>query len=206
MAEKKKGNQKTEKEEQAQEIAEDTKVEAEPQEPEQASEKEPSGDETVTIPLKDYADQLEELDDLRVKVDDFSAGWQRERADFSNYRKRVERDRDLNRINILVEILRTYLDVLDDLERALKNMPEEIASSSWSGGLELILQKLDKLLEKEGVEEIDAEGKAFNPDIHEAISVEENSDKESEEIIEVVQKGYKLGERVIRPARVRVAK
>ena len=206
MADKKKENKKNEKEDQEEDIAKDIQKDVEPQESEEAGKKELSEDEAVTIPLKEYASQLEELDDLRAKVDDFSAGWQRERADFSNYRKRIERDQNVTRTNFRIDILRNYLDVHDDIERAVKNMPEEIAASSWAGGLDLIIQKLNKLLEKEGVEEIIAEGELFNPDLHEAISVEENSDKDSEEIIEVVQKGYKLGERVIRPARVRIAK
>jgi molecular chaperone GrpE len=168
--------------------------------------KQASENETVTIPIKEYAGQLEELDALRDKADEFSAGWQRERADFSNFRKRFERDQKMNRTNIRVDILRKYLDVHDDLERAVKNMPEDVAASPWVNGLDLIFQKLERLLDSEGLQEIEAEGKQFNPDFHEAISSEENPDFDSEEIIEVVQKGYILGERVIRPARVRVAK
>lgn len=172
----------------------------------EATEEKENEEEMVTIPLKEYAAQLEELDALRVKTDEFSAGWQRERADFSNYRKRIERDQEMQHATSRIEILRRYLDVHDDIARALKNMPEEVASSSWVNGLDLILKKLNRLLEGEGVEEIDTEGKEFDPVFHEAISSEENPEFESGEIIEVVQKGYKLGDRIIRPARVRVAK
>lgn len=201
MTEKKKESKKTEKEEKVAEI-----LEGVPEDVETPEAKEPSEDEMVTIPLKEYADQLEELDSLRAKVDDFSGGWQRERADFSNYRKRLERDQESNRTSFRIDILRKYLDVHDDLERAVKNMPDDVAASPWVNGMELIFQKLARLLENEGIEEIEAEGKAFNPDLHEAISSEESPGFESEEIIEVVQKGYKLGERVIRPARVIIAK
>lgn len=162
--------------------------------------------ETVTIPLKDYAGQLEELDDLRQKVDDYSDGWQRERAEFSNYRKRIERDREVERQNSKIDVIKKYLAVSDDFERAMKNIPADNAQAAWLEGLQLINQKLKNLLDGEGITPIPAENKAFDPVLHEAISHEENPDFESGQIIEVVQKGYTIGDRVIRPALVRVAK
>lgn len=162
--------------------------------------------ETVTIPLKDYASQLEELDDLKQKADEFSDGWQRERAEFANYRKRIARDEQVNRENIKIDIIRKYLDVHDDIELAIKNMPPDIQNDGWSGGLELIRQKLLNILSGEGIQPIEADGAVFDPDLHEAISHEENGDVESGHVIEVIQKGYMIGDRVIRPARVRVAK
>jgi len=162
--------------------------------------------ETVTLPLKDYASQLEELDDLRQKVDEFSEGWQRERADFANYRKRVARDEQMQRENIRTDIIRKYLDVHDDLELAIKNMPPAVRNDGWAHGIELIDKKLENILAGEGIQPIPAENAAFDPDLHEAISHEEDSGVESGHVIEVVQKGYTIGDRVIRPARVRVAK
>ena len=162
--------------------------------------------ETVTIPLKDYASQLEELDDLKQKADEFSDGWQRERAEFANYRKRIARDEQVNRENIKIDIIRKYLDVHDDIELAIKNMPPDIQNDGWSGGLELIRQKLLNILSGEGILPIEADGAVFDPDLHEAISHEENGDVKSGHVIEVIQKGYMIGDRVIRPARVRVAK
>ncbi|MDK2982273.1 MAG: molecular chaperone GrpE [Chloroflexota bacterium] len=176
--------------------------EAAPEQEAQAS----SEGETVTIPLKDYAGQLEELDDLRQKVDDFSDGWQRERAEFANYRKRVERDREMERQNSKIDVIKKYLAVSDDFERAMKNIPADSAQAAWLEGLQLINQKLKNLLDGEGITPIPAENKAFDPVLHEAISHEENPDFESGQIIEVVQKGYTIGDRVIRPALVRVAK
>ncbi|MDP2965172.1 MAG: nucleotide exchange factor GrpE [Pelolinea sp.] len=162
--------------------------------------------ETVTLPLKDYAGQLEELDDLRKKADDFSDGWLRERADFANYRKRVTRDQEIEKQNSKVAILRKYLDIHDDLELAIKNMPEHVKSDAWVNGIMLIYQKFSNLLNGEGLQPIPAENCAFDPALHEAISSEEDEGFESGKIIEVVQKGYAIGDRVIRPARVRVAK
>ncbi len=162
--------------------------------------------ETVTIPLKDYAGQLEEIDDLRQKVDEFSDGWQRERAEFANYRKRIERDRQLEKQNNKIDVIKKYLAVHDDFDRAMKTIPQESIQESWLDGLKLIDQKLKTLLDGEGISTIPAENMAFDPELHEAISHEENPDFESGKIIEVVQQGYTIGERVIRPALVRVAK
>jgi len=162
--------------------------------------------EMVTIPLSEYASQLEEIDHLTMKVDEFSDGWQRERAEFANYRKRMGRDLDTQKTNFKTDIIKKYLAVKDDLERALKNMPESLQEESWINGIILINQKLSSLLDGEGIEPIPAEGQAFDPQIHEAITNEENDEVESGFIIEVVQQGYKLGDRVIRPAKVRVSK
>ena len=162
--------------------------------------------ETVSLPLKDYANQLEELDDLRKKVDDFSDGWQRERAEFANYRKRVMRDQETEKQNSKLALLKKYLDIHDDLELAIKNMPDHVKSDAWVNGILLIHQKLSNLLNGEGMQPIPAENCAFDPALHEAISSEEQEGFKSGNIIEVVQKGYTIGDRVIRPARVRVAK
>jgi molecular chaperone GrpE len=162
--------------------------------------------ETVNLSLKDYAAQLEELDDLRKKADDFSDGWLRERADFANYRKRITRDQEVEKQNSKLAILRKYLDIHDDLELAIKNMPDHVKSDAWVNGIMLIYQKLSNLLNGEGMQPIPTENCAFDPALHEAISSEEDKGFESGKIIDVVQKGYTIGDRVIRPARVRVAK
>ena len=199
-----------EKKRKEEELAEDKAAEkAAPPTDEKASA--PGGEdqeaaETVSLPLKDYANQLEELDDLRKKVDDFSDGWQRERAEFANYRKRVMRDQETEKQNSKLAILKKYLDIHDDLELAIKNMPDHVKSDAWVNGILLIHQKLSNLLNGEGMQPIPAENCAFNPALHEAISSEEQEGFESGNIIEVVQKGYTIGDRVIRPARVRVAK
>ena len=201
MTEKEKKKIKKE-EEKIEEFIEEAKDDSE------KAEKEPAQDspEIVTVPLKDYAAQLEELDDLRKKADEFSAGWQRERADFSNYRKRIQKEQEFQKSTSRIEIIKEYLDIHDDLERALKNMPEEVDESDWENGIRLIDQKLRNILQSEGVERIPAEEQEFDQDLHEAVSSEENPDYESGEIIEVVQQGYTLGGRVVRPSRVRVAK
>jgi len=185
------------------EMAETASNAQDPKEVESETDKE---NKMVTIPLSEYAAQLEEIDHLTMKADEFSDGWQRERAEFANYRKRMGRDLDLQRDNFKVDIIKKYLAVKDDLDRALKNIPDSLKSEAWINGIELINQKISTLLEGEGIVPLPAEGLAFDPQIHEAITSEENDEVESGFIIEVVQQGYKLGDRVIRPALVRVSK
>ncbi|HWQ47128.1 MAG TPA: nucleotide exchange factor GrpE, partial [Longilinea sp.] len=133
-------------------------------------------------------------------------GWQRERADFQNFRKRVERDQDVNMQMITANVIKRFLPVVDDLDRAMKNCPTCDDAAAWTSGIQLIQRKLQMILDSEKVVEIVAEGQAFDPQFHEAISHEENADFESGQIIEVIQKGYMIGDRVIRPALVRVAR
>ena len=167
----------------------------------------PEGDtQHVTIPLKDYADQLKQIDLFKAMADEFKDGWQRERAEFSNYRKLVERTQSEERQNRTAEVVKKYLVILDDLERAIKARPKEGTAGEWSEGIELIIRKLQGILEGEGVKRIPAEEEVFNPVRHEAISHEESPDHKSGQIIEVVQQGYTIGERVLRPALVRVAR
>ena len=164
--------------------------------------------EAVATP--ENADQLAaEMEALKRQVEDAEAklaesveGWQRAAAEFQNYKKRLERDKELMYVSMKGDIIRKVLPALDDLERALQNRP---AGDAWANGIELIARKLQNILESEGVKRIEAEGEEFNPNFHEAISHEPNEDVESGHVIAVVQNGYMFGERVIRPALVRVA-
>ena len=151
--------------------------------------------------------QLEqELEKAQTQGREYFEGWQRERADFSNYKRRVERDQQMLGQSLKIDVIKKYLSVVDDLERALKARPTEGPAAAWSNGIELIYRKLTSMLEAEGVLRIPAETEEFNPSRHEAISYEDSPDHASNEIIEVVQQGYTLGDRVIRPALVRVAR
>ena len=103
-------------------------------------------------------------------------------------------------------IIKKYLVVLDDLDRALKNRPTDPEGAKWAEGIDLIYRKLQTILENENVSRIPADSELFDPNIHEAISHEESPDHESGQVIEVLQHGYMIGDRVLRPALVRVAK
>lgn len=147
-----------------------------------------------------------ELEKVRNESREYFEGWQRERADFVNYKKRIERDQIQMAQAANGTIIKKYLVIMDDLERALKNRPVEPEGAQWADGIELIYRKLQTILENENVKRIPAEEAEFDPNIHEAISHEESSDHESGQIIEVLQQGYIIGDRVLRPALVRVAK
>jgi molecular chaperone GrpE len=147
-----------------------------------------------------------ELAEAQAKADEYLDGWQRSRAEFANFRKRIERDQATANQVATGNVVKRFIDVVDDLDRALKNSPKDEEGANWAGGIELIYRKLLTNLENEGVQVIQAEGQNFDPSLHEAISQEDHPDLESGQVIATVSQGYILGERVLRPARVRVAR
>lgn len=146
------------------------------------------------------------LEESQAKANEYLDGWQRARAEFANYKKRVDREQALVYQTTAGNIIKRYLEIMDDLERALKNHPAEGDGAAWAEGIDLIYRKLQALLEAEGVKPMPADGQFFDPNLHEAISHEAAPALESGQIIEVVKQGYMLGDRVLRPAWVRVAK
>ena len=147
-----------------------------------------------------------ELADTREKAQEYLDGWQRSRAEFVNYKKRKEKEQAESYQYMKGEIIKQYLEVIDDLERALNNRSEEVNIAEWTNGIELIYRKMLKILESEGVTVMESEDGMFNPNLHEAISSEASDEFDSGEIIEVVKKGYLINDRVLRPAQVRVAR
>jgi len=147
----------------------------------------------------------DELSEWQSKANEYLDGWQRARADYANYKKRVEREQAQTHQNATAIVIRRFLEVKDDLELALKNRPNEDDDAVWADGVELIYRKLSAFLEAEGVSIIETDGKFFDPNLHEAITHEDHPELESGQIIEVIKQGYRLGERVLRPAQVRVA-
>lgn len=174
-----------------------------------ASQAEDQGDESPTMVALTYDeyDALEkEIESLREDVEEQKDGWLRTRADFENYKKRVQRDAERSHQDSMTSVIKAFLSVSDDLERALKNKPENREVESWVSGIELIHQKLMNQMKNLGVERLDVKpGDEFDPNIHEAITQEENPDFEDGQIIDVIQPGYKISTRIIRPAMVRVA-
>jgi len=162
--------------------------------------------EMVQVSEKELAHLKHEFEKTKKEAEHNLDGWQRERAEFSNYKKRIERDQALQSQTITGNIIKKYLVVLDDIDRALKNRPKDGDGAGWAEGIELIQRKLVAILDSEGIERINQNKVQFDPQLHEAISSEEDPDFESGEIIEVVQQGYKLGDRILRPAMVRVAR
>ncbi len=148
----------------------------------------------------------QELVECQAKAEEYLDGWQRSRAEFMNYKKRVEREQAQTYQLAAGNILRRYLDIMDDLERALKNRPQEGEGAAWADGIDLIARKLLSYMESEGVTQMEAEGKEFDPNLHEAVTSEESDEYESGQVIEVIKQGYMIGDRVLRPAMVRVAR
>lgn len=148
-----------------------------------------------------------QLADAEAKAKEYLDGWQRARAEFANYKKRQEADNASLRQFAIGGFVGRILPVLDDFERAAKTLPHNLRGLTWIDGVLLIQRKMQLVLESEGVKPIEvAPNTLFDPTLHEAISHDEAEGIDSGNIIEEVQKGYKLGDRVIRPALVRVAK
>ena len=164
----------------------------------------PKGEEPVvgTYTSPTLEDLQNQLTDLQTQTDEYKDGWQRSVADFQNYRRRMEAEKAETYQTAIGSVIKRYLPILDDLERALASRPADLA---WADGIELIYRKLQSILDAEGLKRIEAEGQMFDPHFHEAILQEPSENYTSGQIIAVVQNGYMLGDRVIRPAQVRVA-
>lgn len=148
----------------------------------------------------------EELEQARAEAEEYLDGWRRAQAEFANYKKRQRAEQAKISEFANAGLLRKLLPVLDDFDRAIATMPEALHKLSWSQGLLMVRRMLEAVLESEGVEVVETEGEAFDPHYHEAVTHEEVEGYEDGEVIGEVQKGYVLGDRVLRPALVRVAK
>ncbi|HEY5119171.1 MAG TPA: nucleotide exchange factor GrpE [Anaerolineales bacterium] len=147
-----------------------------------------------------------ELEKARAQVEEYLDGWKRTQADFSNYRKRIERDEAEARIQAVGRAASRWFPILDDFERALKEKSASENLEQWAAGVELIYRKGVAALEAEGVTSFEAEtGSEFDPGLHEAVTMEPCPDKKDGEILGTIRCGYRLGDRVLRPAQVRVA-
>ena len=150
---------------------------------------------------------LKQLDEANAKATENLAGWQRERAEFSNYKKRQDQQMSELRAFSTINLIKRLLPIQDDFDRAQRTMPEGISHMTWIEGVMLIHRKLLNVLESEGVKVLDVKpNDVFDPTLHEAISQDDADGIESGHVIEMLQTGYKIGERVIRPALVRVAR
>ena len=140
------------------------------------------------------------------KTAELTADLQRLRADFENYRKRVDGEKDAARAAGKVSVIFQILPVLDDIERATAHLPKDLRGNDWAKGIQNLTKKLEKHLEAMDVRKIGASpGTPFNPELHEAVTMDDTAG-EHEVITEELRAGYKLGVDVIRPAMVRVAK
>ncbi|HLQ48651.1 MAG TPA: nucleotide exchange factor GrpE [Candidatus Dormibacteraeota bacterium] len=166
-------------------------------------------DEIDISPTKLLADieQLKaELEAARAKADEYLAGLQRERAEFANYKRRTAEEREAMLGLAGEDLIRKVLALADDFDLAIEARPPAIASDPWVEGVVAIDRKLRALLESEGVRQIDATpGTPFDPREHEAIANVPGTGRPEGEIVSEIRRGYRLRDRVVRPALVTVA-
>lgn len=173
------------------EVAEDTKNEESSKNNEEEIKEESSSNEN-----EESVDENAKLKDSLLRL----------QADFSNYKRRVEKEKaDIHKY-AAESIIIKLLPVLDNFDRAFKEVQEEDKEDVFTKGIELIRQDLDKILVQEGLEVIESDNQKFDANLHHAVFMEENDEVESEHIIETFQKGYKLKDKVIRPAMVKVSR
>lgn len=133
------------------------------------------------------------------------AGWQRTLAEFQNYKRRVEKENKELTTRVTLETITRILPIIDDFERALENVPDDIKDNPWFNGITLIESKFKRLLEDHNITPVDPVGELFDPNHHQAISKDDSDEVESDHVIQTLQKGYVSGNHLLRPALVRVA-
>jgi len=156
--------------------------------------------------LADIEKLTEELEASQAKSEEYLAGLQRERAEFANYRRRTAEEREAMLGLAGEDLIRKVLALADDFDLAIEARPPEISGDPWVEGVAAIDRKLRALLESEGVKQIDSSpGTPFDPREHEAIATVPSTEYGEGEIVEEVRRGYRLRDRVVRPALVAVA-
>ena len=145
-----------------------------------------------------------ELAECREEAGEYLMGWQREKADFVNYKNQKEREMAEFRKFTNEDIIISLLPVVDNFNLAVKHLPKELKDNDWTQGILQIKIQLENFLKEAGVEEIKSLGEKFNPEYHE-VAGKEKSDKEDDVIIEEVRRGYKVKGKVARVARVVVS-
>ncbi len=143
------------------------------------------------------------LEEERSKAESYLANWQRAAADYQNLKRRGEKEREEYGRLATAALVINVLPLLDDLERALQSVDVRLAGLTWVDGIRLIYRKFQAVMEVVGLTEIKTEGETFDPNVHEAVMYGEG---EEGKVVAEVQKGYRLGDRVIRPAMVVVGK
>jgi molecular chaperone GrpE len=151
------------------------------------------------VVAEDIDSLKQSLAEEKARAEANLAGWQRAQADFINYKRRNEQERAEFSQFAQANLIFSLLPILDDLEKALNHIPAKLAKLPWVDGIRLIARKLQSILEAQGLTPIEALGKPFDPNLHEAV----RQDKGAEGVvIEEVRKGYQLHDKVIRPAMV----
>ena len=146
----------------------------------------------------------DEITELRKERDGLQERLLRQAAEFDNYRKRIDRERKDTSQYAAVEVLQELLPIVDDFERALRI--DAAGAESYRQGLEIIHRALMEMLRKRGVTPIEAVGTLFDPQVHQAVAYEDDPERRDGEVTEEFARGYRLGDKLLRPAMVKVAK
>ncbi|HXG56418.1 MAG TPA: nucleotide exchange factor GrpE [Vicinamibacterales bacterium] len=163
-------------------------------------------DETHVAPESPADAGARALEDALRQRDEFKDLLLRKTAEFENYRKRIDRERQMLSETAAAGVLEELLPIVDDLERALKVETGGEGADAYRRGVELIQRQLDEVLRKRGVRPVDALGADFDPHYHQSVSHEPAEGRRDGEIIEEFRRGYLLGDRLLRPSMVKVAK
>jgi molecular chaperone GrpE len=167
---------------------------------------EAAADKTEETPAVDELQALrEELDKSQTQAAEYLDGWQRARAELANARRRFQREQEQAYAFAQGDVLARMLPIVDDFERAFETLPHNLSGLTWIQGVLLIQRKLQVLLEQAGVTAIEAVGTQFDPMAHEAVTHEASDAVPAGVVIAELQKGYKMGQRVLRPTMVRVS-
>lgn len=156
--------------------------------------------------MPDKEELKDKIEKLKKEKEEYLEGWQRARANFINYKKK-ERKRIEETVKYgNEEFLLKLLPIFDNLKRAEAYIPEEEREKDWVKGITHIKTQFKKLLKEEGIEEIKTIGEKFDPNVAEAVERVDSEEYETDIIVEEIQPGYKLKDKILRPAKVKVAK
>ncbi|NME04284.1 nucleotide exchange factor GrpE [Psychrobacillus sp. BL-248-WT-3] len=163
--------------------------------------------ETKEVDVSEEATEVEEVDELTLlkqQLEEEQDRTVRLRADFENYKRRVQKDKEADYKYRAQSLLSDLLPVLDNLERALAVEATSEEAISLTKGVDMVYRSLVAAVEKEGLESVESEGKPFDPNLHHAVMQEKDESQDSGIVLQELQKGYKLKDRILRPAMVKV--
>jgi molecular chaperone GrpE len=147
-----------------------------------------------------------QLAEEKKKSDEYLDNWRRTMAEFQNYKRRADKDKAEYAQFANQRLLKRLLDVLDSFDAGFKTIPAQFKNEPWVEGMRAVERQLLQIMEQEGVTPIEAQGKDFDPNFHEAIFYEPSEGASEGEILDELQRGYMIQDRILRPTRVKVAK
>lgn len=150
-------------------------------------------------------DKKNEVEQIIAERDEYLAGWKRSIADLDNYKKQVEKEKEIFIQYLRVDVIMRLLPIIANWEKAVKSVPENQKDSEWIKGTLAIKNQLDEFFSKEGLEKVKTVGEKFNPELHEAM-LEEETDSEGGVILEEFEPGYSIGGKIIKYPKVKVSK